>query len=41
MVWLPITGAQVPALARIAVQVVGSWIAAIGLFILGWAVPGG
>lgn len=27
--------------ARIAVQVAGSWIAAIGLFMLGWAVRGG
>lgn len=26
------------AWARIAVQVAGSWIAAIGLFMLGWAV---
>ena len=29
------------AWARIAVQVVGSWIAAIGLFMLGWAVRSG
>jgi urease accessory protein len=29
------------AWARIAVQVAGSWIAAIGLFMLGWAVRGG
>jgi hypothetical protein len=28
------------AWARIAVQVAGSWIAAIGLFMLGWAVRG-
>ena len=28
------------AWARIAVQVAGSWIAAIGLFVLGWAVRG-
>jgi urease accessory protein len=27
--------------ARVAVQVVGSWIAAIGLFMLGWAVRSG
>jgi urease accessory protein len=27
--------------ARVAVQVAGSWIAAIGLFMLGWAVRGG
>src|SRR5262249_46960504 len=27
--------------ARIAVQVTGSWIAAIGLFMLGWALRGG
>ena len=27
--------------ARVAVQVAGSWIAAIGLFMLGWAVRAG
>jgi hypothetical protein len=26
--------------ARVVVQVAGSWIAAIGLFMLGWAVRG-
>lgn len=29
------------AWVRIAVQVAGSWIAAIGLFMLGWSVRGG